>query len=60
MTYRVQRVKPAQMTSPYRLRREMYCPERMDAMDCIASMGMVMAADSRGGHCRTFWKYSGR
>ena len=44
-TYSVQRAKPAQMTSPYRLRRDIYCPEAMDAIDCIETMGNIRMAD---------------
>jgi hypothetical protein len=33
------------MTSPYRLRRDIYCPEMMDAIDCIETMGNIKMAD---------------
>lgn len=49
------REKPAQMSSPYLLSRDMYWPEAIEASDCGRTTGRIIRADCITVICRTIW-----
>lgn len=51
----VQAVNPAQITSPYLLMRDMYCPEMTEAIVCDKTTGRIRSADWVTDICRTIW-----